>query len=478
LSAQAFALRGPLEPWMTTNLSYGLRGDNGGPMALGSEYRRNLPVLTYGFDQSFLDHFGERGVQAVEEAIAILNALPPASEMDLDVFASNTKGINFEAQAIGSVDLKSAALARLLHHLGLAEPERYVWILRERNVFPLSGGLGTNYLVIGRNYDPHTSRPTNAVNGTAFTYQIDEFGNPAVADTIELAVDPLSATGTAVAQYDFLAGSFYTGLSRDDAGGLRYLYHATNINVEVLPAGIAAMGTNAVVNTAPRPGVDKIRFERMCWDTNRSRFHVMTNVFVDTYFSNGVPVQQTLQRILERPDITFRARAFPLDFFYYSPLDAYLFWSPWVDSTKASTWINNAGLNDRPGGPGPGTIPPGQVIDFSTHSRYLHAQLGSPQTSAPPGFGSFDGSTNAPVLYGLNDPAVTATIESRIVGGSFVWKMLGTYEATYRIDTTTNLVDWSPLVTVTNTRGYFSITNPESGPREFYRAVRTAVPGE
>ena len=52
---EAFSLLGPYEPWMdTTNGFRSYNGDIGGPMALGNEYRWNVPVLTYGFDQSFL----------------------------------------------------------------------------------------------------------------------------------------------------------------------------------------------------------------------------------------------------------------------------------------------------------------------------------------------------------------------------------------------------------------------------------------
>ncbi len=72
-TASGFSLLGPYAPWMTTNLSYHQPGDIGGPMDLHEGYRWNLPTLTYGFDQSFLDYFGQDGVAAVEEAIQILN---------------------------------------------------------------------------------------------------------------------------------------------------------------------------------------------------------------------------------------------------------------------------------------------------------------------------------------------------------------------------------------------------------------------
>src|SRR5580658_6978709 len=71
--ADAFALLGPYESWM--QYTNGLRqpGDIGGPMDIGNGYRWNVPVVTYGFDKSFLDFFGTNGVAAVEAAIQILN---------------------------------------------------------------------------------------------------------------------------------------------------------------------------------------------------------------------------------------------------------------------------------------------------------------------------------------------------------------------------------------------------------------------
>jgi hypothetical protein len=155
-----------------------------------------------------------------------------------------------------------------------------------------------------------------------------------------------------------------------------------------------------------------------------------------------------------------------------------MFFSPSFRLSDAREWSNNGALNGRPTGAGPGTIPPGRTIDISKFSRYTHAALDLPSGTIGSGFGSFDGTTNAPVAYGLNDAATSATIESRIVNGNFVWKLLGTYQAEYRIDATTDFVAWTPVTTVTNEVGYFSVTNAVSGPRRFYRAVRTRLAGE
>ena len=78
MQAKAFALLGPFPAWMTTtnHYNYLLPDDIGGPMDINSGYRWNVPVVTYGFDKSFLDFFGTNGVAAVESAIQIRTACP------------------------------------------------------------------------------------------------------------------------------------------------------------------------------------------------------------------------------------------------------------------------------------------------------------------------------------------------------------------------------------------------------------------
>src|SRR4051812_22855195 len=86
--ASAFSLLGPLpgaggEAWQTGALGYNPTGtsDIGAPKNFGEEYRWNLPVITYGFDGSFINYFGADGVAAVEAAFAILNSLPDLSKL-------------------------------------------------------------------------------------------------------------------------------------------------------------------------------------------------------------------------------------------------------------------------------------------------------------------------------------------------------------------------------------------------------------
>ena len=67
--ATAFSLLGPPAPWMLSSNNVIEPGDIGGPMDIGSGYRWNVPVVTYGFDRSFLDYFGSNGVAAVRTAL-------------------------------------------------------------------------------------------------------------------------------------------------------------------------------------------------------------------------------------------------------------------------------------------------------------------------------------------------------------------------------------------------------------------------
>src|ERR1044071_7071223 len=73
-TASAFALLGPHDTWQAANLGYdplGNDADLGGPKNLGEEWRWTTPIITYAFDQSFIDWFGTNGIRAVEQAIAV-----------------------------------------------------------------------------------------------------------------------------------------------------------------------------------------------------------------------------------------------------------------------------------------------------------------------------------------------------------------------------------------------------------------------
>jgi hypothetical protein len=238
-----FALFGPgNEEYQVPTIGYMLGGDLGAPKNLGEEYRWNTPTLYYAFDQNFLDYFGTDGVIAVEQAISILNSLTNVSmySNDLSEWPMETLRANFRAQALGLLDLKTVTLSLFMEQLGLANPQRFVWSLHNRFVRP--GGQCPQdmvYDVIKRNFDPvftptDVLQPSSYVNGALFTYRIFEIctGPNPLADAVEVPVDPLANTWTAVASRSFDLGQFFLGLTRDDVGGLRYLLRTNNMNVE------------------------------------------------------------------------------------------------------------------------------------------------------------------------------------------------------------------------------------------------------
>ncbi len=267
-SARAFSLAGPVgnggDFWQQTVIGYGPPVDDIAPKNIGEEYRRNVPVMYYTFNANFLDFFGSNGVVAVDAAFATLNKVFTNSAgqyltngvdsytPDLSTLPLETRHLNFQAQALGLFDLKSWTLALMMKQLGLADPVFYNWTLHDRaHVGSVACPAGMEYLVVQRNFDVVNS-PLNQlqyspyVNGTLYSYYILEVctGSPVLAETIPFAVDPLADIFSPVASFDLGYGTFYTGLTRDDVAGLRYLLTTNNVNTESPPANTLLQNTN------------------------------------------------------------------------------------------------------------------------------------------------------------------------------------------------------------------------------------------
>lgn len=418
--AAAFALLGPIDgTFMTPGIGYNpLNTDIGGPMALAEGYRWNVQTIYYGFDPSFTRYFGAKGSNAVVQALNVLNNLRNLSKLspDLHEFPDDTRRINFRAATHGIIDLKSWTLAFMMEEMGLAAPERYTWTLRDRR--PITGTPDFQYLVIQRNFDPVTAAPTPYVNNTLYYYAIADpipvFPNGQFADAIELPVDPLQSFSSVANASDSIyglqlsAGMFYTGLTRDDVGGLRYLYNKGLVNSYVEPLVTNAVasgggavwtpvtGSNNVVNVALRPGVDKFIFKLMKNDSLFGNFIAFTNSNKDSYYTNSHLVKQTYGRGMIQPDIIFAAADLGLNAGGVP-----------IVIGRAVNFVNNATLNTSVGGgvtAGPGNINPSLVITFS--------KLGPSFINQGPNFldeanfaqfnavwGSYDGTTNDPVVY-------------------------------------------------------------------------------
>jgi hypothetical protein len=455
--SMAFSLLGPYKSWQVTALGYNLPGDIGGPMNLNEGYRWNVPTVTYAFDATFVSYFGTNGIAAVEKAIQILNDLPPAASITNDGSSLYIRGQrvpfdprvpNFSFGTLGLLDLKSVALHFLVEEQGLAEPDRWVWGLRSRITFTVGGITYTNYTTRPMSFDPITLSPSRVVNNRSYGYTIFDPFLPGVAAAIATpSNDPgEDAPFSAVASLSTLLapGVFFIGLSHDDVGGLRYLYDTNNIVTEnLLPtvAGGAPVsgsfpwapyfvqtnafvqgsnftfrpnvnGTNLIVQGL-RPGVSKLHFKRVNFDSLiGSTFVTITNLYTDTTISNARPVIQPVQRLIRQPDILFVAAdngtAGGL-----IPITA--------ARTGTTGWLNNDAINGVTGQGGPGVITPQVQISFSDQLPYFLNSTPPPFLTFNPSsqsiiWASFDGTTNAPILYPAYGKLTLTELQNFVLG--------------------------------------------------------------
>jgi len=251
--AAASAFIGPFETFQVPVLTYRVGGDLGGPHNYDEEFRRNTPVMYFAMDANFLNYYGANGSNAIFQAFDIMNGFSNnLSTVDLSQVPTESQGVNYLAQALELTDLKSVMLSLIVENLGLAEPERYTWCLHDREMGTPCPAAGI-YTVIKRNFDTEFSttdilQPTSYVNGTLYTYQIVELctGTPFLADAVEVQVDPLATSFSAVASFAFdLNGGYYAGLTRDDVGGLRHLLRAGNMNIEAAGQDTVTFITNS-----------------------------------------------------------------------------------------------------------------------------------------------------------------------------------------------------------------------------------------
>ena len=432
----AFTGIGTTETWQTAALSYGTRyfyaplpstynevpftpgnvpyTELGGPKNIQQFSRLNVGVLTYSYDFTFLNYFGADGVKAVDAAFAILNALPAASFASPNLTEFITEGnqqINYTARALSMLDMKSVVLQLMIEHMGL---------LGETHVFDLRAQNGTcgaaAYDVVIRNFDPVTWNPSTYVNGTAYTYVIAD--NCTEADALEEASGQpgggISTTSSAVATQEALQlGGFYLGITRDDMGGLRYLYRKDNWNIEALPTGcytgppttgspyqVITTNTNALTAgfTGILGGVDKITFVKVAYDSLiGDTFGTNVVHFTVPLLTNYAKEHLLVWRTNTAPDIIFSA--------------ADLLNTPAAGEdqpyVRTMTFLASPATNTVTTGVSTiaGNISPTMTVTLNNVGPlYVNISTGFLQNSAfflyPYfQFGSFDGSTNAPIAF-------------------------------------------------------------------------------
>jgi hypothetical protein len=261
-AAHAFSFLGPLagEAWQIHDLGYQLNIDIGGVMNIGEDYRRNIPVMYYAFDENFQDFFGTYGVAEVDKAFAIMNSLTNVSSYsaNLTEFPLESMRFNPTAGALQLMDVKSTVLHLIVEQLGLADAIRFTWTIHDR-VAGANCPIGNQYLVTKRNLSIVPSnldqlQYSSYVNGVLYSYYIQEYcanppGNAPLSEAVEIPVDvPINAARFAPVSADETSplgpGAFYTGLTRDDIAGLRYLLRAGHVHWENSPTNSVVFVTN------------------------------------------------------------------------------------------------------------------------------------------------------------------------------------------------------------------------------------------
>jgi hypothetical protein len=200
-------------------------------------------------------------------------------------------------------------------------------------------------------------------------------------------------------------------------------------NATVVPTNVVGpiVVTNAFVGTATRAGIDKVNLIRVEYDSLLGQFIApVLDTFADTFITNSAGFPQTLQRIVFRPDIVFKASDLfgdPAGGAFIVLGNGLMLIAP-ADGNPG--WVNNLALNTDPTAPlpandsGPGVIGPPISITFNkVGPAFFNGpwpfNLSEEESSIMDVvWGSFDGSTNAPVVYPNN--VTIEDLERRVLG--------------------------------------------------------------
>jgi hypothetical protein len=478
-----FSLLGPYAAWMDPTNSYRAGLDIGGPVGLSEGYRWNVPFVTYGFDQSFINYFGSNGVYAVGQAFQVLNDLTPASDLNPTNFPTGSYRYNYSAADQQVFDLKTATLAVLLEHMGLSEPERNMFVLYQWSSMFLADLYLSDYsdsflseYILERNFDPQSLAPSTQVNGVPYMGEVFALGplnpNPRLAYGHAQIVDPLAVDQTAATDLihivlpifttvgfntggDLLTGAYFSTFSQDDIGGIRYLLSTNNVEPEILLPDVYGTGSNTTwfVNGALRPGINKINFVRQPYDIQLGRFLSLTNDFTDSYFTNGSLQHQQLERVTTEPDFLFSVTD-------TAGTNAQ---TPLCVRSGTDHWWNSAAGNSSTA-LGPGLIRPPIHVVFNKLGPWLqtdeYAAQGGAYSFRNYHWASFDGTTNAIVTYPVNvsvaatnDFAVHLWLTDFSAHKAVDWYPSLPAGTMVSLQTSSNLIDWVSITTITNTGG-------------------------
>jgi hypothetical protein len=244
--------------------------------------------------------------------------------------------------------------------------------------------------------------------------------------SVETPVDPLAMAYNAVADQRLQPGQLYSGLTRDDVGGLRYLLSRTNLNREPLP-----WARNPARTMIWRGGVEKITFVR------QRQPHRSGMLWLTSRLPNS--------RLARQPDLTFGVidAAFGL-------YGGSIVWpSAWI------SWNNCAAWNGNPDGAGPGVIHGPTRIMFGKLGPVVRTGETNSSVSLR-GWGSFVAGTNPPVCYpyqtNRNREALVRLLPAYYLSQPLIHVPVP-LGGTVALQTSTNGTDWVTACIVVNTGG-------------------------
>jgi hypothetical protein len=270
------------------------------------------------------------------------------------------------------------------------------------------------------------------VNGRQYGYFIWD-GCPAgvsVGDAVEIPIDTTTTRFTAVATPENIQlGGYYLGLTRDDVGGLKYLYSKDNFMYQTLDDNSLAIptagewtpvDTNATAGGLTNfsgifGGVEKITFVRANFNPLLGpNFNPITYHYtVPMVGTNGRLSQLSIARTINTPDVLFTAADLVSNNLQYIN-DTSLF--------RSGSFITN-GFTSAGGGITGSTINPQMVVTLNdVGALYYNSNpyfMDNTNTVGYPIFiwGSFDGTTNAPIVY-PSGTSIQYLIEQILEGGA------------------------------------------------------------
>ena len=478
--ARAFSLLGPDaqypgipagfgDRWQVTEIGYNPLNNGGappyfidglqvGPKNLGEEYRRNIPVMYYACNANFLDYFGSNGVAAVDGAFAILNNVftnnPTGMANGVDGYTASLSevplqslSLNYLAYRLGLLDLKSDTLALMMEQLGLADAVRYTWVIHDR--YQPAGTTcpnSTEYTVTMRNFDIVAS-PLNQlqyssyINGTLYTYYVtadlcDVFPSPPTVDAFETSVDPVAAfynapVASGLGEDGLVTGYYYTGLTRDDVAGLRYLLSSNNINFEAPAPGSVLTGSTTI-------GVTNLGPPFLLYTSNYNAFWLSARINDPVTLATLFP-----GLVIVNSSYYFTNLATPIVVAYYTNLSGAPYGAPTlVVKTNGYTYSLSAIYSY--------TFPPGNLVILpngfpNTSVSLVTVTVGAPVIGAP--YGTLGTNTTTKTVILNNVPSGEYYINTNyLCGPLFFLSTLAT-----NVTATTNF-----LFAASNSAGYFT----------------------